>query len=185
MHKLLAVLVICTFLSAGCAPTPGYPDLYVKRRYAPGFSTYLRSQVEIDGNGKVTSESYSQTFDRGGRLTGVVTTTQIGRITPQHVEELAAALKRPDVWAMEDHLSFTGYTDAPWTYLTIRLNGQSKSISYWGGDEPCGPRRTFYGPRVSLPPMAFCRLDNTIRAIVNATRWVYVKTVVRTPPPKP
>ncbi len=159
MRELLVVVIILAILSVGCTPvgrliampTPGYyPDLHVSMH-----TTYWLCGVgvEIDGNGNVSYEKYC-----AGAPSDTI--KRIGKVTPQQIEELDAAIDQAHIWTMKDRYAFERIcTDCAKTELSVKVNWLlSKHISSFG---ECSD---------GAAPKALCELEHEIEAVAKSAQ---------------
>ncbi len=158
LFPFVFVVTSCATPKAPISPNPAYyPDLYVDMSEGGGLCLFCFTRLEIYGDGSVSYNGLAQN--------GI-------KITPQQMGELVAAIKNTDEpWAEKDRFApyTVRYNDALKTYLSTRLNGQSKHFSYTY-IEVCIDHRSPWSRFVSGKTTALCELADTINAIASSVR---------------
>jgi hypothetical protein len=160
MKKLFALLGLLAVLLAGCgngitratlpAPTPTvrYPDLLVTLERTMCFGRCPVYSLTIYGDGRVSFDG--QQFVAA---TGVHTST----LAPEQIQALVDAFATADYFNLDGSYTSHDWTDAPSSRTSITLNGKTKHISHYHGDN-CAPQQ-------------LSDLENAIDTIANTEQW--------------
>ena len=112
-------------------------------------------KITVYGDGRVVYE---------GRNFVDVTGTQTATLTQDQLNELIAAFEKTDYFNLKDEY-IAPVTDLPSTITSVTLNGQTKTITDYGG---CG----FASREQAKPPQALCDFEAKIDAVTNSAQWV-------------
>jgi hypothetical protein len=106
-------------------------------------------RISVDGNGRVTYFGEMFVAVEGG---------QTAQLTHEQIRRLARELERVDFFSLQDMHTDMSATDMPSAITTLRLDGETKTITHYYGDFSAPDKLT--------------TLENLIDEVTNAAQWV-------------
>jgi hypothetical protein len=136
------------------SPTPDYAGLVITLSRTACFGTCPIYKLVVYGDGRVEYE---------GERFVAVTGSQSSTISPDQVRDLVAAFEQADYFNLKDDYT-APVTDLPTTITSVTFDGQTKTISNYGG--------CFELEGDEKAPQALCDFEARIDAVTNSAQWV-------------